>query len=1004
MAIVVSSFGVAGCTKGAGIAGGGAYSNVSGTVAQSVSGLGVFGKVAQKLGVQTGIKSLAVEPDCDISALDISNPLATALTATSDTNGHYTVAGVAAGKTYKIIADCGANKYSSVATASVTDPAGLEDTERVGTNPRSTLIAAYVLQAVTDSVDTSIQGVVDPLIVADIKEDIYANLDGVIQPIESTISEAIEAGSMEEPDPTAALAVTNLLETAADANDITNAIAAGAIDAPVAVTQAVTGATQNSAAIKACDAAKGGTLAECTRIVAKLMYNVLGFPVAIKTDAVTGVFGLSGCSSADTINGTAETVEDAFPNSTVVEGDAGVTNDYPDTLCVITPLLGRPDRNRGYEKMEDHSGPMFSETADMDNDAINDIGVISAMGTALFNKYNYRLSHLNRIVFDYVSGAGMNARIVNQRFVVNAGGGAGENAHYYYNGTSWVNTLWPATCGFGNDEVCRWWDLNFGFTNGTWASAANNIPLATVIGTSQVALNVMGKKFSGPVPTQVELDTFIDQGRVHAGHNISGEKEYNVVTTKPAGFGNAGVNPCWDKDPSTPCLDPAGTAVVPVRVDLTFGAADGLGIKPITTITAAVAGAYYIYPMWGMNGFTGVLGFIKKADGKIAQDELMNQRAVKVILYAGECGANGLTDGGCGQGDIYNVSLDWSQCGSGGACPGFTENGGDVAITGYAANVQSDYRTSWEQFCGVSGCIGHQLVGSGDFGSMEPFKFTVASQANSDILTLTGTGKASAGGEYNIAIKSDCTIAGCTFAGFYFVDNAGDMHVDADVNCGGCSSPDFWGGTDVGVYSLAYVNTGNDFDGVTGGAQTLQTVAANYWIFNAPIPNPNFQCEGEPYFVDGNGNGTLDCGTVLNVSTAINGDISFSGSWEYSWYISDPSLDAPTAAARALKPMRERENAFAFANPIGTKKLMSTAFNGWFDGTHTISSTTDFNALQVFALVYLFFEEGNEYKNIDGIISGQTRFSVESPIFENEDLLNMNKSIGQGLIDFRVTP
>ncbi|OFZ15356.1 MAG: hypothetical protein A2Z20_06805 [Bdellovibrionales bacterium RBG_16_40_8] len=974
-----------------------AFSNISGTVAQSVGSQSFFSKISQKLGIQSKIKSLDVEDNCQIDAADIDTGEVISST-TSDSDGHYTLSGVDAGVTYKIIATCGANMYSSVATAVVSDPSTLDESERVATNPRSTLIAAYILQAIVNAVDQATQNVGGNQELANaIKAAIFSALDSVIQTITSTINEAIESGAMQEPDITSATAIAGDLDGAIDSSDISDVV--DAIDAPASVTQSVVGATQNSAASQACNEVQGGTLAACTASVARLMYNVLGFPVALKTSS--GVFDLSGCSSSDTINGGSETIEEAFPNSLVIDGASDPV--YPDTLCIVKPNLGEPDRNRGYENGGDHGGPMFSETADMDDDASDDVGVLSAMGTALFNSYKYRLSHINRLVFDYQNGAGMNVRLINQRFVLNNNGGQGQVAHYYYNGASWSNTLWPANCGYDNSQICKLWDINFNFADATWRTAQNEILLAAAIGTSQLNLNVMSKKFSGPVPSQSQIDSFVDDGRVHTNHNITGEKEFSIVTTKPAGFDSAGANPCWDKDPSTPCLDPGGSAVVPVLVNLTFGSVDAKGFKPITSITSNISGAYYLWPMFGMKGFSGVLGFIKVSDGKIVQDELFRQRAVKIILNSSECAQNGLDDGSCAQSKIYNVELDWSQCnGNGGDCPAYAENGADVAVTGYSANVQSDYRTTWENFCDTNNCMGHQLVGSGDWGDMETFKFSVTSQADSDAISLAGTGKASSEGEYNLAIKNDCTATGCTFGGFYLVDNTGAMHVDADINCASCSAANFWGGTNIGIYTLAYINTGNDFDSNTGGSQGLQTVAANHWIFNAPIVNPNFACAGEPFFIDGNNNGKLDCGLVGGVSRAINGDVSFSGEWEYNWYISDPGLDGATASARAANPLREVDNAFAFRNPVGTKKLLATAFNGWFDGKHSISSTTDFNALQVFALVYLFFEDGDEYKYIDDIISGQNRFSIESPAFDdNEEMITINKAIGQAMLDFK---
>jgi hypothetical protein len=209
----------------------------------------------------------------------------------------------------------------------------------------------------------------------------------------------------------------------------------------------------------------------------------------------------------------------------------------------------------------------------------------------------------------------------------------------------------------------------------------------------------------------------------------------------------------------------------------------------------------------------------------------------------------------------------------------------------------------------------------------------------------------------------------------------------------------------VGVYTSAYVSTGNDFSSA-GGTQTMDQTNKNYWVFEGPVRNPNFSCDAEPFFVDGNANGTLDCEVTAegySQASAASGDVSFSGDWEYQWYLMDGSLSDATRTARQASVLLPRDNAYAFGDPVGTKKLMSTAFNGWFDGKHTLTETTSLDALKVFALIYLFFEEGSDgNKHIEGLITGQSEFMVESPMFSgNGDVKSMNGSIGKGFLQYK---
>jgi hypothetical protein len=101
-------------------------------------------------------------------------------------------------------------------------------------------------------------------------------------------------------------------------------------------------------------------------------------------------------------------------------------------------------------------------------------------------------------------------------------------------------------------------------------------------------------------------------------------------------------------------------------------------------------------------------------------------------------------------------------------------------------------------------------------------------------------------------------------------------------------------------------------------------------------------------------------------SIPASGDKAFNGEWQYDQWLNDPSVSASVRTARAAMSLRENQNTYSISNPVGALKLLSVAFNGWFDGLHSLGSTTDLDALQAFALIYLFFEEEGE-RGIEGL-------------------------------------
>jgi hypothetical protein len=975
------------------------------------------------------------ETGCTVEARKIEDNSLVA-SATTNSEGKYTLTGLDTGTTYRITAVCGANSYSVVATAATQDPTAVTEEQIVPTNPRSTIIAAHIVKTVLESVSEATSSLPASAQAA-VKQAILRALDSVIQTITASIVEAIKSGAMEEPTVNQAKNVADGLKNANDSSAAGTALAS-APTAPASVDQAVTGAKNQGAAQKACDSSiTGSTAASCVRSVARLTFNILGFGVGIKTSG--GAFGtVSGCSATDTASASdgAANLGAIFPNAEYMNGGS---NGLPAGYCFVRPRLAAPNRNRGYENDKDGGGPVFAETGDLDGNSGDEVGVLTALGNSIFAGHRYNLRSLDRMIFTRLNGAGFDARLISRRF--SSGAGTGSVAYFYLTGSganaTWTNQSWQSNCqpngrGSGGSSPCDIFGLSLNWGSpAAWSTVTPSF-LQTTVGASNFAeAGVMLKKFGGRLPTQAELDDFIDEGRTHISRNITGEKEVYVITDRAPNFGGAPgtVNPCFDQDASTPCVDSAGAAILGIRVDIALGSADAsTKVRPITSITRSSNGAFYLRPYFGPTGFNGVVGFIKVSDGRIVRDELMRDRAAKIVLNSTECGSNGLparSGGACDDGDLYNVSLDWSSCdgGSGGACPGYTAAGSEITKAGspaFAVQVTTNSRSTFKQYCTGSPpsvtCRGHQVLARGDWGQMQPFKVTVTGTTGHDTLALVESGgnpdtSDLQSGQYHIAVRFSCTTSGCSRdTGYYLVDSSGNIHQDTDAD-GGATPPEkgtVHSTANAGLYAAADIS--GDFNGSTAGTPTVDDVTTTYNVQNGPVRNPNFKCEAEPFFIDGNSNGQLDCETSggFSQASASSGDRSFSGNMEYQNYLNGPGLSNEQRTQRQNQPLRPRENAYEFGDPVGTKKLLSLAFNGWFNGTTTLDANTQLNGLQKFALLFLFMSTGNEgMKDIGDLVPGQSRFIMVMPgdgaSGGGMELGSINDQIGKGFTEFRLT-
>ena len=144
--------GDSGGSGGSGGGGSSAVDNISGLVSESASSSSISGKpiASQKVGTMS-------VSGCTVTAYNIDTNAVVA-TATTDASGKYTITGVSAGTTYKVVVECGSNSFSVVASAENSDPTQKDDNERVATNPRSTIIAAYIVKSIKEAVDEATDG------------------------------------------------------------------------------------------------------------------------------------------------------------------------------------------------------------------------------------------------------------------------------------------------------------------------------------------------------------------------------------------------------------------------------------------------------------------------------------------------------------------------------------------------------------------------------------------------------------------------------------------------------------------------------------------------------------------------------------------------------------------------------------------------------------------------------------------------------------------------------
>lgn len=941
--------------------------------------------------VKAKLAPLAVA-GCTITAKDILTS-ATVATTTSGSDGTYSLTGLTSGTSYKVIAVCGGNSYSSVAKADTTAKANKSPEV---TSPVSTVVAAMIMQAVLEAVESATASL-SASVAATIKASVVAAMDSVITTLKSTIEEAIKSGSMEAPTVAEASAIASGISTATTSTAAASASAAyeTAKPVPASVSQSVEGAKSQVSAFADCDATAGSESA-CTKAVAKIMYSGLNFGVVLKK--VGGAFATEiaagGCDTA--------TLGTLFPNS-------DIQDDTPNAgACMIKPKMGRVDRNRGDERGGgDDGGMLFTEEGAITGKK----GVLTAMGKALFNNYKYRLSNIDSMVFTYnaTAEAGVNARAF---FFLNGDGSSGSaGAPSFYTKNSGGTWTAVASTPWRDDRVsyCTSTDCNvlptgdggghvnlkIPFDDGTieWLPAAVDATHVTVgsAAVKSLVTSINGGSFTGffksmyggPVPAMPQMDDFLN-ATAHIGNNPSGSKRFWAIYSEPIQHDpSATTNPCFDITSTEPCLGVSGAPYPVVRVNMTLAATPNATtkVRAITALTVSSTGSFIMRPYYNSTGFSGVVGFTKFADGTMGTDEMMGERALKIVSKSSDCTSlSGAT--ACAVGKVYNVKLDWSSCSGGNGCPAYTLSAA-AAVTGidFSTMVQTYFRTMPVAI----GSMNMWVAAEGDYYSQTPIRANASAGAGTDTLAQN------ASGTYFVVPRWTGCPTSCTVANFYLLDaTTGAVRSKTDdSNATTSASTDVCrvvsGNMDCSTISNAsdeavtYSITQLDGYAAWGtGSQTFSDVAGNTQVNNGPYKNPNFACAKEPFFIDGNANGVLDCDpTDATKTLASSHDISFSQIWEYqNWY-----NDVNNTSTLKSNPLIARQNGYQFSDPVAAKKLLTTAFNGWFDGAHTISATTDLNALQVFGLIYLMFSrEGGIDMDTDGMsLPGDGRFTVSMP-------------------------
>lgn len=988
--------------------------NIAGIVSESNSSLSVQstgGGLFSKLMATSNENSAMSVGDCAVQAYDISTGVAVGNPATTDTDGAYTLTGVTSGSTYKVVAECTGFTLASVSTADTKDPA---TKDKEVTSPLSSIIATMIVKEVVSQLENTFGAL--PQAFKD--QAIKALAPTIMSLMKTLITDSVNSGTMVPPSTSEANTVAANLKvqkTAAQLDTvITNYDTVKPI--PPAVTQGSKAAGAQASAMKDCDSTvTGSTVATCTKAMIKLMYNGMSFGVGLNLTSGgtnTGAYDQATCDEAG--------LGTDFPNAEYVSG-----GDIPPGFCFVKPKFKASDRNNNPNGDGGDHGPVFIESGLIS--ATNVTGFLTELGSAFFNKNKYRFSDLDKMVFGYNSDkAGMNLRLFQERKEY---GEFGETSAFYYLNSAGAWT----SMGAANPQNLTSLDNSAGGWDWTPTSGSTDASLITAIGAGGPALLTKGvfvKKFGGPIPTMAQLEAMMNTSKTHTDYNPSGGKEFNVLFSEQPKFEvedsttHVRTRPCDDNDPTTACTGVTVQNPV-VLVKVNFGTAISSGayknVKPIdsiivpsaadcaTSVTQIAAGTkvacFYLQPIYSQSGFSGVFNFIRTFDGQFLRDENNNNRAIK-IASASDCASGALM--GCSANDVFNGVTAWSNGSmtftrsfataiTKGSGVGAMLSGVGIFNEFWQPSTSGGWKPSVIAKRTMNNAVALEMTGSvASLTTATPSLSGMSSRFHDDAVSTTGA--------YNVVVHRTCDINGCNnpntsnakvylvsaVDGTPFSDVANDSTWDAAnktslwTNCGpsGCTQ------VVTPLFSAANL--------ISAIGATNEGLVTNFFIPSGPVANPNWRCDQEPFFKDGNGDGKLNCDTANPHSPALNNDVSYS-----DFYAVQRAQQMNQQSGSGSFTYSANDNAYQFSNPAGPKKLLTTAFNGWFDGAHTLSATTDLDALQAFSLIFMFFEESNKEIHLEGMdTNNQFGYVQSSPMFGNgggDDPMKINTALGKGI-------
>jgi len=454
---------------------------------------------------------------CTVSIFPLVGGGAALATGTTDSNGDITISSpnFVAGHPYTAVSNCGSDgTFTSLIGADNNDPTSKSPAPM---DPNTTLASQQTLVAINSAISSATGSGAGAANSAAVAASILtpSNVNNINAAVSATVQSALDFGAVQPPTGAAGAAM------AAGMTSATPLTASSAQNSygkhiPPTISGQVSGAASAAAAFPGCDSSLPSSIANqsaCTQAIAKMMFNVVHFPVLVRADGA-GAFGTFTCSASDA------TLKAAFGSSIQAMSGTGTTGDLAGidpNLCYVMSTVPGVDRNASYSANGGGGGgggnPAFGETCPTSICSTVQIhtGTLTAISTALLANYNYTLSNLDNFIFNNYDGnslhssyafsttnggLGFNGRLINQAIAYSWTDPGSNMGNYSYSSSTFglltnsssltgsnsiASFSWP-TC---NSSPC---DPNsngvFTFTTGSadWATATGtNASLATAL-------------------------------------------------------------------------------------------------------------------------------------------------------------------------------------------------------------------------------------------------------------------------------------------------------------------------------------------------------------------------------------------------------------------------------------------------------------------------------------------------------------------------------------------